>query len=105
MRAALLLLVILILILLRCGNGRRSRIRIRITNRNESPLGCTKLRCARALSQGESAVVKLVKAAKLVRNLKQKIIMAKGNNSHKKETKKAKKEKPKAAPVASRRVV
>lgn len=35
-------------------------------------------------------------------NTKQNIHMAKGNNSHRKETKKPKKEKPKA-PVATRR--
>jgi len=35
-------------------------------------------------------------------NNQQEINMAKGNNSHKKETKKPKKEKPKASPAASK---
>ena len=42
-------------------------------------------------------------AAYLSAHNNQEINMAKGNNSHKKETKKPKKEKPKAPPAGSRR--
>ena len=62
-----------------------------------------KLICALRCDQRASSIVKLVKTDRLAPNLKQELIMAKGNNSQKKETKKPKKEKPKAAPAASRR--
>jgi len=45
-----------------------------------------------------------VKPAWIVININQEFIMAKGNRSQKKEIRKKKKEKPKAAPATSRRV-